>query len=332
MLQVNKLNFGYVKKPLCIRDFSIKLNVGEACLVVGGEGMGKTSLLKVLCGLEKQYVGNIKVDGKELSSIPNKERNITYLPTEPVLINKTIKHNIDFLCKVCNKKISDEEVLNVFKKFNFNYSLNTKIKKLPLEDKRIFALIRSFLKGSKFVYIDDQFDYLDDKKIIKIKNALKVYFSEKRADIVCFMAINNKIGLDVFEFNSVIYMTYGDCRKINSISDLKSLPIDYFVSKYVDFYEFDRVILKKKSDYYVCEFEYVFDKKCKIKDICFKKMVKISQKFNNICDKLNIEEDEYIKIKLLTELNLTDLTDEKINKYLGEKIFLFDEGTGERLF
>ena len=32
-------------------------------------------------------------------------------------------------------------------------------------------------------------------------------------------------------------------------------------------------------------------------------------------------------------LSHTDnITDEKINKYLGEKIFLFDEGTGERLF
>ena len=84
-LEIKNLCFAYIKKPLCLNGVNISVNSGEKVQVVGGEGMGKTTLLRILAGLETQYVGSIKIGNVDINLIPQKDRRLSYLPSDRVL-------------------------------------------------------------------------------------------------------------------------------------------------------------------------------------------------------------------------------------------------------
>ncbi|MCK5263056.1 MAG: ATP-binding cassette domain-containing protein, partial [Gammaproteobacteria bacterium] len=54
---------------LLFRDLSIKLAVGEVLQIEGANGSGKTSLLRILCGLRRADDGEVLWQGEEVSDV-----------------------------------------------------------------------------------------------------------------------------------------------------------------------------------------------------------------------------------------------------------------------
>ncbi|KAL0095788.1 P-loop containing nucleoside triphosphate hydrolase protein [Phycomyces blakesleeanus] len=75
---VNKLNYGY-GGPLILKDLSLHLTAGSRCILVGANGTGKTTLLRILAG-KRMVEGDVRVLGK--SAFIDGPANVTYLGTE----------------------------------------------------------------------------------------------------------------------------------------------------------------------------------------------------------------------------------------------------------
>ena len=56
-------------------NISFEINEAEFCVIVGASGAGKTTLLNLLGGMERATSGQIFVDGKEITSLNEKELN-----------------------------------------------------------------------------------------------------------------------------------------------------------------------------------------------------------------------------------------------------------------
>lgn len=63
MLKIKNLSFGYSKKNLIIDNFSMSLEKGSICGLLGKNGAGKTTLLYLICGLLKPRSGEIDFCG-----------------------------------------------------------------------------------------------------------------------------------------------------------------------------------------------------------------------------------------------------------------------------
>ena len=59
-----------------LRDISIAVEDGEFICLLGGSGCGKTTLLRLIAGLETHDAGEILLDGEDLSRVPCHHRNI----------------------------------------------------------------------------------------------------------------------------------------------------------------------------------------------------------------------------------------------------------------
>ena len=69
-IEINHLSFGYADNaPLVIDDLSLKIRPGEYVAIVGTTGCGKSTLMRLLLGLEKPKKGAIFYDGKNLDTI-----------------------------------------------------------------------------------------------------------------------------------------------------------------------------------------------------------------------------------------------------------------------
>src|SRR5258708_1213200 len=97
MLDVEKLSVGY-GQGLVIRDLALTVSEGESIVVLGRNGMGKTTLLKSLIGMLPSRSGSIRLGGVELSGRPSYERvaaGMAYVPQGRMIFPYlTVEENI----------------------------------------------------------------------------------------------------------------------------------------------------------------------------------------------------------------------------------------------
>ena len=66
-LEINQASIGY-SEPL-ISDINTSLELGEVCLLMGNNGIGKTTLIKSILGQNKLLKGEISINGKSLQKL-----------------------------------------------------------------------------------------------------------------------------------------------------------------------------------------------------------------------------------------------------------------------
>ena len=64
MIEINNLGFSYGPKAV-LKNISMKVSEGNIYGLLGENGVGKTTLLTLLCGLKKPQEGTISVDGRD---------------------------------------------------------------------------------------------------------------------------------------------------------------------------------------------------------------------------------------------------------------------------
>ena len=89
MLKVNNISFSYGNVP-CLEKITLNLEEGKIYGLLGENGVGKTTLLTLLCGLKKVQAGSIEVDGFEpYKRDPDFLAQQFYLPDEVWAPNST---------------------------------------------------------------------------------------------------------------------------------------------------------------------------------------------------------------------------------------------------
>ena len=71
-------------RPL-IADFNLRLEAGEAAVLVGPAGRGKSSLLRIIAGLELAGAGRILIDGRPVQDLPPSRRGVAMVHARRVL-------------------------------------------------------------------------------------------------------------------------------------------------------------------------------------------------------------------------------------------------------
>ena len=109
MIQVNGLTKYYGSRPAA-KDITFEVGKGEIFGLLGTNGAGKSTTIKMLCGLLKPTRGSIKIGGINIQKMPLKAKSMMgYLPENPLIYDRlTGAETLELIGKL--RKLSDEMI------------------------------------------------------------------------------------------------------------------------------------------------------------------------------------------------------------------------------
>lgn len=178
MLKLNKIRFRYDNADTMTLDgISIALENGEVMAVVGPSGGGKSTLLRIISGLEKPFEGTIDIDGQSIVDknhfVKPEKRGVGMLFQDYALfphmtVAKNIGYGIDYLSGK-ERKSRIKEMLQLVDMEGYG-------KRYPHElsggQQQRIALARAIAPEPKILLLDEPFSNLDTQLLEKVREEL----------------------------------------------------------------------------------------------------------------------------------------------------------------
>lgn len=162
-IKCNNLTFGYDEENLLYENLNFDLSRGEKLLVVGENGIGKTTLLRLIMGYLKPLEGNIEITEKT---------DIAYYAQEHEMLepNKTILENF------ANFGLADYEIRRMLGSFLFSGDdIFKKVEVLSPGERSRVALAKISLTGANTLLLDEPTNHLDPMTQLIISDTFKNY-------------------------------------------------------------------------------------------------------------------------------------------------------------
>ena len=172
-LSLKELWFRYEKdSPDVLRGVSAEVPTGTLYAIVGGNGAGKSTTLKAVCGICKPYRGKVKVFGKPVEKYKANELFggcLAMLPQDPksLFVKKTVREDLAEMTK------DTEKIAQVAAICEIESLLDSHPYDLSGGEQQRSALAKVLLTEPKLLLLDEPTKGIDS------------FFKEKLADILC---------------------------------------------------------------------------------------------------------------------------------------------------
>lgn len=154
-------------------DVSLTLNSGDILRITGTNGSGKTSLLKILAGLNVQEQGTIYLDNHAVKSEAYRSA-VFYLGHLPALSSElTCLENLKFLILLNQSTVKEIVLINALEKIGLSGYENEICTKLSAGQKRRVALAGLTLSKAKVWLLDEPFTALDPQGVEMVEGHIE---------------------------------------------------------------------------------------------------------------------------------------------------------------
>lgn len=239
------LSFKYPEADsYALRDVSIKFNVGEKLAVVGMNGSGKTTFIKLLCRLYDPVEGEILLNGKNI-----KEYNYTeYMSIFSVvfqdfkLFSFTLDQNVAVSMKSDKKKVEECLIKTGFgdRLANLPSGVDTYIYK-DFEEAGVevsggeaqkIALARALYKDAEFIVLDEPTAALDPIAEFEVYSKFNEIVNNKTAIFISHRLSSCKFCENIVVFHEGKIIQYGNHDNLIADKDGKYNELWYAQAKY----------------------------------------------------------------------------------------------------
>lgn len=187
MLKVEDVSVSYGKSQV-VYNVSFQIEDNEKLLILGRNGVGKTTLLKSIIGLLGTNSGSIHLDDVDVTKMKPYERSktgIAYVPQGREIIPQlTVKENLELGVLAHNVNF-EEKAKEIFEYFPvLTQHLKRKGGVLSGGQQQQLAIARALMSDPKILILDEPTEGIQPNIVSEIANILSRYHEEKKVPII----------------------------------------------------------------------------------------------------------------------------------------------------
>lgn len=163
-----------------VNDVTFEVNKGEVVGLLGPNGAGKTTTFYMIVGLVKPNLGNVFLDGEEITTYPMHIRSrlgIGYLPQEASSFRSlSVEDNLKLVLQM-NDKLTEDEKSKKLEELLAEFGMTRLRKEAAISlsggERRRVELARALAASPDFILLDEPFTGIDPIAIGEIKENIR---------------------------------------------------------------------------------------------------------------------------------------------------------------
>ena len=182
MIEIKNLDFSYKKTPV-FNNINLSFPQGAIYGLLGENGVGKTTLLKIICGLQRPVSGTCTVDGlTSYDRLPEMLQRIVFLPDEVTLPdNATPQKYVDELSPFY-PAFAQGTFLHLMQELEVDP--DRKFKEMSFGQQKKSLIAASLSLGTDYVLLDEPTNGLDIPSKAQFRQILSRRFEERNTLII----------------------------------------------------------------------------------------------------------------------------------------------------
>lgn len=174
----SRLSFSYTPEKQVLKDFTLRVKEGEKLILLGASGSGKSSILKLLMGIERSQGGEISIGNRQLSTLPEESlfRSISYIQQEVFIFDGSIYENItlfqDYGKEELELAIEKSGLKNLISEKGLDYPCGENGAALSGGERQRINIARSLLRKTPILLADEITAALDKENSYLVLDSL----------------------------------------------------------------------------------------------------------------------------------------------------------------
>lgn len=223
MLNIENLHFKYKNSKVDnIKDFNIQINKGEIVSILGQSGSGKSTVLRIIAGLESGYKGKITISENvvydEKTFVEPEKRGVGMVFQDYALFpHMTVAKNIMFGLKKMDKNQKEQRVIEMLKLINLEEYKDKYPYELSGGQQQRIAIARALAPRPSILLLDEPFSNLDAHLQEKIRTELKEII--QKANITSIFVTHDKEDAKALA-DKVVVLEKGEIIKLGDVKNI----------------------------------------------------------------------------------------------------------------
>ena len=178
MIEIKNIDFKYKYGNEVLKNINLQVKNGECVAVVGKNGEGKSTFLKIISGLLKPNNGNVIIDGIDAYKKNNvkdirKKIGVVFQNPDSQILFSNVYDEIEFSLKNFNIKSTEEKILDALKVVDMEKFLHFNTFDLSLGQKQRINIASSLAIMPEYFVLDEPTSMIDSYGKIKVYKILE---------------------------------------------------------------------------------------------------------------------------------------------------------------
>lgn len=220
-------------KTSVIEGIDLEIKDKEFMVLVGASGCGKSTILRMIAGLEEITAGDIFIGDKKVNKVAPKDRDIAFVFQSYALYpHMTVYENIAFGLKM--RKIKEElihqKVIDAAEILDLTKYLDRKPKQLSGGQRQRVALGRAIVREPKVFLMDEPLSNLDAKLRIQMRAEIKKLHQRLK---ITFIYVTHDQTEALTMGDRIVVLDKGVIQQVGTPDEIYKNPKNTFVAGFV---------------------------------------------------------------------------------------------------
>jgi len=232
ILNIKNLSKSYGQLEI-LKEINVAIDRGDFLVLVGPSGCGKSTLLNCIAGLEPISAGSISIDGRDMTHVSPKDRDIAMVFQSYALYpTMTVAKNITFGMKVRGVDTATQarKLDEVARQLQIEPLLNRRPGQLSGGQRQRVAMGRALVRDPKLFLFDEPLSNLDAKLRVSMRSEIKKLHQSLGATMV--YVTHDQIEAMTLA-TKIVVMKGGIVQQIGTPAEIYNHPANLFVADFM---------------------------------------------------------------------------------------------------